>query len=816
MKLLATAVLLSSASLFAQTPATVGNRFSGPPIPTPESHFGHPMGVDRELLDWDKVVSYFQELSKTSDKVRVAELGKTAEGRPFIAATISSASTLANLDHYREIQAKLADPRRTTPAESARLILEGKTVVLITCSIHATEVASTHSVIQFVYNLLTQDTAKFRAILDNTIILLVPSQNPDGLDIVTQWYRKTLDTPYEGTAPPELYHKYVGHDNNRDWYIFSQPETRLTASLQNAWHPEIVYDVHQQGAYASRMFVPPWLTPIDPNVDPIIAQEGNYLGLSIATDLTAAGKIGVVTNAIYDFWTPARQYMAYHGGVRILSEAASALIASPLTVRPDQIDTTGLGFNPRERSWNYLQPWEGGTWRLGDIVNYQLIAFESLLYQAAIRRVDLLRNFYDVGERAVARTSPYAFVVPHEQSDPGAARKMLELLSFGDVEVERAGDQFTAGGKQYPAGSYIIRMQQPFSSYAKTLLERQHYPDLRLSPGGPPQRPYDVTAQTLPLLMGVAADTIETKFTAKSELAKTFDFALDAHRGEGALAASDDDSWREANKRWSSGKAVWRDSVTGDFFRARPASGNAAELARPRIGLYRSYVPAIDEGWTRWLLEDFGFAYANVRNPDIEEGNLRQKFDVIIFPDQPSAQIATGFRIGTMPQEYTGGLNSKAAAVLRTFAEQGGTLVFLNRSANYAVEHLHLDVKNVLAGVPNREFYSPGSLLNATLDVHDPVAYGVPENIAIWGEDSPAWEIPATSKARAIANYTNDHVLASGWLLGESYLEGKAALVEAPIGQGRAVLFGFRPQYRAQSYQAFKLFFNSLVMSSAR
>ena len=247
------------------------------------------------------------------------------------------------------------------------------------------------------------------------------------------------------------------------------------------------------------MFVPPWLNPIDPNVDATLAQEGNYLGFGMAADLTAAGKPGVVTNALYDFWAPARQYMAYHAGVRILSEAASALLASPLMVRPDQIQTTGLGYNPRERSWNYLEPWEGGTWRIGDIVDYQLIAFESLLYEAATRRVDLLRNFYAVGQRAVTRTSPYAFVIPRGQMDPGSARKMLELLSFGEVEIERASDVFDAGGKRYPEGSYIIRMQQPYSSYAKTLLERQHYPDLRSYPGGPPQRPYDVTAQTLPL-----------------------------------------------------------------------------------------------------------------------------------------------------------------------------------------------------------------------------------------------------------------------------------------------------------------------------
>jgi hypothetical protein len=769
MKSLAAVLLLVSLSVRAQVPT---------PLPTPESHFGHPMGVDRELLDWDKVVSYYQALAKSSDKIRVEELGKTAYGRPFVMATISSPATLRNLGRYREIQAKLADPRRTTPSEAAALIAEGKTVVVITCSIHATEVASTHSAIQFVYNLLTQDTPKFRAILDNVIILLVPSQNPDGVDIVTNWYRRTLGTPYEGTSPPELYQKYVGHDNNRDWYIFTQPEQRITAVLENDWHPQIVYDVHQQGSYASRMFVPPWLNPIDPNVDPALAQEGNYLGMAMASDLTAAGKKGVVTNALYDFWAPARQYIAYHGGIRILSEAASASLASPLTVRPDQIQTTGLGYNPRERSWNYLEPWEGGTWKIGDIVEYQLIAFESLLHQAAIRRGDLLRNFYEVGERAVARTSPYAFVIPREQADVGAAQKMVDLLNFGGVEVEWADDPFTAGGKRYSKGSYIIHMQQPNSSYAKTLLERQHYPDIRLYRGGPPQQPYDVTAQTLPLLMGVETDTIDAPFAVRAELAPPFYFYFDGN------PASSVTSWRYATKT-------------------------------SRIGLYKSYVPAIDEGWTRWLLEDFKFPYTSLLNPDIDAGNLRQRFDVIVFPDQPASQIANGYETGTMPQEYTGGLGAKAAANLRTFAEQGGTLVFLNRSANYAVEHLHLDVKNVVAGVSNRDFYSPGSLLNVTLDTRNAIAKGLPDNVAIWSEESPAWEVPAGSKDYVVARYPDDHLLASGWLLGESYIKGRAALVEIPIGQGRAVLFGLRPQYRAQSYQAFKLFFNSLVLSSA-
>jgi len=363
-------------------------------VPTPQSHFGHSIGVDRELLDWDKVVSYFHALEAASPGIHVEELGKTAEGRPFFAATIAEPETLRKLDRYHEIQRRLADPRITSEAEAEGLIDEGKAVVMLTCSIHSTEVASTHTAVEFAYRLLTEGTPRFRAILHNTILLLVPSLNPDGVDLVTRWYRRTMGTAYEGTSPPELYHHYVGHDNNRDWYMFTQPETRLTvAKLHNVWHPQIVYDVHQQGAYESRIFVPPWLDPIEPNVDAILAQEMNMVGAAMAVDLTAAGKKGVAIHAAYDFWSPARHYQAFHGGLRILTESASARLATPVTIRRDQLDANALGYNARERSWNFLEPWEGGEWRLRDIIDYQLIAFESCLYQAAIHRPELLRNF---------------------------------------------------------------------------------------------------------------------------------------------------------------------------------------------------------------------------------------------------------------------------------------------------------------------------------------------------------------------------------------------------------------------------------------
>ena len=776
-------------------------------VPTPESHFGHRMGEDRQLLDWSKVVSYFYALEKSSDRLKVREYGKTTEGRPMIAGFIASPETLKQLEKYHVIQSKLADPRKTPQGEAMRLAAEGKTVVLITCSIHSTEVASTSTAVEFAYNILTDDKPKFKAIRDNVIIILAPSINPDGVDIVTKWYRKTLGTPYEGTSPPELYHKYAGHDDNRDWYMFSQAESRaVVGQLQNVWHPQIVYDVHQQGPYASRLFVPPWMDPIDPNVDPIISQLSNAVGMNMAADLTAAGKKGIAVNAMYDFWTPARHYQSYHGGLRILTESASARLASPLEVKASEIQSNALGYNPRERSWNYLEPWMGGTWKQRDIVDYQLLAFESLLYQAAIRREDFLRAFYEVGKKAVSRTDVTAFVIPKEQFDPGAAKKMVETLAFGEVEVERARDSFMAGGKRYGAGSLVIRGNQPYSAYAKTLLEKQKYPDLRLYPGGPPKRPYDVTAQTLPLLMGVRVDTVEAAFDAKTDAVSTFAFELDRPKPGGALVASDVGSWKVVNKAWAAGSPVFRDAISGDFYLT--AGESRRPVARPRIGLYKSFVPSMDEGWTRWLLEEFGFAYASPGNADLKGSDLRARFDVIVFPDQPAEQIANGFKKGSMPDEFVGGLPAEG---LKAFVNEGGTVVFLNHSTAYAAK-LGVEVKSATEGISNREFYSPGSMLNVTLDARHPLAYGLPSTIAIWSEGSPAWE----AASGVVARYPDAEVLASGWLLGEKLLVGRAALLDVPVGKGRVVMFGMRPQYRAQSYQTFKMLFNSFLLSGGR
>jgi hypothetical protein len=815
-------------------------------VPTPREHLGFEIGEDRQLASWPQIVEYFRRLDEASDRVSVVELGRSTEGRPFIMAIISAPPTLARLEEYRRIQKRLADPRGLSDGEARALIERGKVVVLITCNIHSTEVASAQTAVEFAWRMATDESPRVREILENVILLLIPSLNPDGNQMVYEWYRRTLGTPYEGTSPPWLYHTYVGHDNNRDWYMFTQVETRLTVEkVHNAWHPQIVYDVHQMGAWGARIFTPPWIDPIEPNIDPILVQEMNWLGMKMAADLTAEGKKGVVVNAIYDLWTPARCYQCYHGGLRILTESASVRIASPIEVPVERLQG-GRGYDARQPSWNFPEPWPGGVWRLRDIVDYQLSAFFSLLQTAARHRDHFLWNFYRIGKRAVQRKGPpFAFVIPPEQRDPAAARKLVEVLRFGLVEVWRAQAAFQADGRTFPAGSLIVPLAQPYGAFAKTLLERQRYPDMREYPGGPPKRPYDVTAHTLPLLMGVTVVEIAQPFSVPwerverveepvggitgerspygyvirpeghREIAALFDLLRRGVRVYRLLESSSfppGTAFVPAGQEALLEETARRFAISVQAARERPR-GTLLELRLPRVGVYRSYVPSMDEGWTRWVFDQFGVPYENIFDRDVRAGDLRRRFDAIIVPDHAPRAILEGHRPGTMPEEYTGGIGQEGLAHLRRFVEEGGSLIALNRASGVIVGNMSADVRDALAGVSEREFYGPGSILKAEFDPAHPVAFGMEREAAIWFEEGPAFEVGPS--AVVIARYPAGDPLLSGWLLGGERLSGKAALVEVPIGRGRAILFGFRPQYRGQSYATFGTLFNAVLYAAS-
>src|SRR5881392_1188487 len=513
--LLAVGLLAAPLSLAAQqrrdtrqTPAPRPRRApaSVARVPTPKSVLGFEPGEDRRLADWPALLRYYQALAKTSDRVRYRELGKSTLGAPFVALLISSPQNLKSLDRYRQLNARLADPRTIrNNRETQEALRDGRTIVLITSGIHSNEVGGHLTPAILAYRLASDTSAATRTILDNVIVLLVPSLNPDGVSIVTRWYDRTLGTIAEGTSPPELYHHYAGHDNNRDWYAFTQVETQLTVdSLHNVWHPQIVHDIHQMDANGARLFLPPYLDPVEPNVDPLLIDGVNALGSEMAWELAGQGKTGISINSTYDAWTPARAYQHYHGGVRILCETASAELASPVDIPFDRLQARERGYNPRERSWNFTNPWRGGRWSLRDIVSYQTEGAYALLNHAARNRERWLANFLNVETHAVRgwRDWPYAYVIPARQ-DSVALSAMLGILRRGGVEIRTATQSFSLQGQRHSAGTYVIVLRQPYAAFAKSLLEPQRYPDRRQYPNGPPERPYDVTAHTLPLLMGV-------------------------------------------------------------------------------------------------------------------------------------------------------------------------------------------------------------------------------------------------------------------------------------------------------------------------
>jgi len=742
-------------------------------IPTPRSILGFEPGDDRKLIEWPVLVRYYEALAKASDRVDYRELGKTTLGAPFVALVISSPENLRRLDYYKRLNADLADPRGFRTSRAARDALQNdKVIVLITSSIHSTEVGGHLTPVALAYRLATDTSATTRAILDNVILWLVPSQNPDGVTIVSRWYNRTLGTSAEGTSPPELYHHYTGHDNNRDWYAFTQVETQLTVdSLYNVWHPQIVHDIHQMGSDGARLFLPPYLDPVEPNVDPLLIDGVNALGAAMAWELAGQGKTGISINSTYDAWTPARAYQHYHGGVRILSETASADLATPIEIPFDRLQARERGYNPRERSWNFTNPWRGGRWSLRDIVSYQTEGAYALLAQAARTRERWLANFFNVETHAIRgwREWPYAYVIPARQ-DSVALSAMLGILRRGGVEIRTALQSFSVQGQRHSAGTYVVVLRQPYAAFAKTLLEPQRYPDRRQYPAGPPERPYDVTAHTLPLLMGLTA-----------------------------IVAND------------SLRVPLSSPITPRVVPPVPPLRVSDVEPAVRVGLYKSYDATMDEGWTRWVFDNWKVPYTSVVDSVIRAGKLHDQFDVIILPDQSPSEILDGLP-ARYPAPYAGGIGSDGSEALRQFVTDGGTLIALNEASRFVIQALLLPVRNVLEAVPDEDFYAPGSIFRLQLDTSNAIARGMPRETIGWFQGGPAFEVLDSTVTRVVGRWPEDpeRVLLSGWVLHPERVAGKAAVLEVKQGAGRIILFGIRPQYRGQSIASYPLLFNSL------
>jgi hypothetical protein len=844
-------------------------------VPSPEQFIGFKVGADNRLARWDRIVDYLKTVAASSDRVRLRELGRTNDNNPFVMLELSSPETIKSLDRYKQYERKLYFQNGApTVRERDEIFRQGKVVVLVGASIHATEVGATQMSLELVHHLATDDSPATRKILDNVILLLVPSLNPDGQILVTDWYNRNLGTPYDASPLPVLYHPYVGHDNNRDMYMFTQKESQYVAQV--AWHdwmPSVWLDAHQMGAGGPRIFVMPATDPINPNVHPLIYRWNAILGQSQAAALEAAGKDGIIYNATYtNFWQGAMAWAGWwHNQIGLLTEVASARIASPVDqarasgrngVPPDLareaamdaivpgLGTLGAPVDTTPRT-EYPRPWMGGHWTLRDIVDYQMISTMALLDAAADRREALLRQIYEVNRQTVdeGRTGAVkAILIPVDlQQDAREALHLAERLMMGGVEVYRADTAFEVDDRPYSAGTLVIPMTQVFARYAKDLLEKQTYPEVRRAPNLPAEAPYDVTAWSLGMQFGVTVDFVGealpnvklTRVAAPLHSAGRVNgpgprFVFDYTGADSALAVNRllkggaKVAITPASRALVEGAArslledVAREvGVTFSSMDALPAGvpdDPRQALRMPRVGLYAPWTGGnIDEGWTRWVLEQYEFPFTTIHNADVRAGGLRRRFDAIILADQAPREIVDGNLGAAIRPEYRGGIGDIGVDSLQRFVGDGGTLIALGAASDLVVDRFPVPVRDQKRALRRDQHFAPGTILRIQVDTSNPIGYGMAADTYGFYNNSPFFTLVDgfnATKASVIARYPNEGIVASGWLRGEDAMAGRAAVVEVDMRPGRIILFGLRPQHRAQTHATFPMLFNAMYLSA--
>jgi hypothetical protein len=839
---------LSLAFAFALALALDAGSVSGATLPSPSEFLGIAVGADRTVADYRQVRRYFDALDAASPRVAVEVIGRTTLGEEMFLAAISSEANLAGRERLQEIARKIADPRGLSAAEEEALVRDGRVFLLVTCNIHSTEIAASQMAMEWAHALATAEDEETRRRLDAVVLLLMPSINPDGQILETEWYRKNLGTKHEGGRMPWLYHHYTGHDNNRDWFMLTQKETQaVSRAVYREWRPQVWLDEHQMGGAGPRMFVPPYAEPADPDIHPLVWRDVNLIGANMAFRLEQARKSGVIYGYAFDaYWPGGTKNTAWWKNVSgLLTEVASARFATPVRIEPGELAGGGKGLVEYGVQTNFPNPWAGGTWRLRDVMDYERIASDAILETCAERRADFLRNALTRAKDVVAAFDPAdAWRIPAAQRDPAAAARLAALLDEHGVELRQGAD-----------GDVFVPLAQPYGRFVEEMLGPQRYPEVKLVPGKEAVRPYDVSAWTLPLMMGVSA---ERTSLPPGPLApwKPAAPGLAATGSAVALSPVGADAARLVNaglragvvrvartalpadgRDWPAGswfldaaaaKAAAAVAVPGQSWTAIAAVPDSAQGVRaPRVGLYKPWAASMDEGWTRFVLEQHGFAPKSLDNKTVRAGALDAAFDAIVLPDVTKEVIATGKPrrdegairyFPELPAEYAGGLDKEGAAALKDFAAKGGTLVALSSACEYLLEELALPARNAVARTS--DFTVAGSLLRARVSAGHPVTHGLPAEVVLFQDEGLAFDtvLPGPEMERwVLASYPADpqRVLASGWARGLEAIARKAAAVALTYGKGKVVLLGFRPQHRAQTPATFPFLFNALYWSTA-
>ncbi len=838
---------------------------------SPEEFYGFKPGTDRRLLRWDKIVEYFRHLDAASDRVKVEEVGRTTKGNPIILSYISSQENLGRLGEIRETSWSLSHPRGLSGERVDGLVAEGRAVVAMTMSIHASEVGGTQGASDLAYRLAAGEDGLTQRIRENVVLLLFPCANPDGLVMTVDWYNAWVGTEYEGCGLPWLYHEYVGHDNNRDALTLTQVETRvMNRVLLGEWFPQAYVDFHQMGFYGSRFFIPPNSNPVNEVADPLVWTEQKHYGAQMAIRMASEGISGVEQAAVFpaDFMPGFSLVFPWFGICGMFTESASVKVATPVYVHYHQLQPHPRGRPEYRASVNFNDPWRGGWWRLGDILRGQLAAAMATLEVAANNREMILRNMYGKAVRSIQRgqaEAPYAFLFPPGQRDPNTARRLLRTLMEMSVEVHVAESPVNVDGVTYPEETYVVFAGQTARPFLVSLFSRTLYRDSPWvrSQDGTPLMNYDFATQTMAEFKGV--EVVEASAPPEGSFRELMEIKMP----EGVVEESEigyvldgriNDSFKAVNLLVKKGVEVHRVHEAIDLGKEPLPSGafyvpwrkgvepKLREVAEEthlrfhglkeepefshgsvkplKIAMYQRYWGGnMDEGWTRWLLEQYGFEYTTVMDEEVKNG--LEGFEVLILPSDPPALI-TGegveewyekkfkgaLTVPVLPTEYKTGIGEEGVEKVKEFVEKGGRVLALYESCEFAIEKLGLPVRNTVKDLKPDEFHCPGSTIRVNIDNTHPLGYGMPESGLILLRGNHAYAVKGghwNENYRTVITYPEENMIQSGWLIGEKNLARKAALIDAKMGEGSVVLYGFAPQMRALTDATFKVFFNALV-----
>ncbi len=840
-------------------------------VTKPVDFFGFELGADRKIAKWDKIVEYFYKLQDEVNTIYVDDMGPSTEGNPFLAVYITSQNNLDRLEELRQINQKITDPRGLPQNEIDTLIEEGKAIVVQSMSLHASEIGGTQMAPQLAYELVTSDSADDKNILENVIFIMVPCFNPDGQLMVANWYDQWVGTEFEGCSMPWLYHKYAGHDNNRDAFALNLIESDYMAQIVfRDWKPHAFQDHHHMGSYGARYFIAPYSDPVRPNADPLIWRELSWYGAHMAYKLEEEGVSGVLNNAQFPGWGHFGFHWItnHHNIAGMLTESANANLASPKYIDSTQlVGSNDKGFPAYQEQTNFPNPWPGGWWRLGDIVNQQKISAWALLDHAAKNREMVLKNAYNKAMRQTVRgerDKEFAYLISTDQHDHLTMLKLVDLILAQGVEVHQATENFSVGNRKYKTGTYVVFLAQPKMGVIKHLLGKVLYKDnFYTERVDGSLMAYDSLADTLAEYMGVKVEPANQIFEGAF---KVIDFVeipdIEIKESNSYIISSAyNDSFIVANLMLEIGKEVKRIMSSfyhdGDLYPQGSFVINATredlndicqelginpvalnindlvdietkEVVKQRIGIYQRYWGGnADEGWTKLLLEDFGFEYQTIMDEDILDKNVLDEIDVLILPSDETAFLVDVTKAesgrakmllqwfgNTIPEEYKSGFGQEGIKKIVSFVNNGGRLVALHKSCDFAIEAFNLNISNLAKGLNDRVYSTHGSTLLVDIDPSHIMAMGMPEETYLYNYDSPILHIDERFRAekyQVFMRYKESNLLQSGRLIGEELLKGEPTGILINQGEGEIVLFSTPVQFRSQMHGTFKLLFNSLV-----